>query len=117
MICFDVYINGEKVCRAGKEEMSVLDAIVNFCRQSEHYENDEMWLSVGGLFEHSNARIHPRWIEHFDLKPGDEVSIRIVESEAADEPIEEVAYTVEDDRRQERAYFERLRKKFEEDAE
>jgi hypothetical protein len=116
MICFDVYVNSEKVCRAGKEEMSVMNAILSFCRQSEHYEGDEIQLSVGGLFEHSNARVHPRWVEHLNLKPGDEVSIRIVESDSADEPSHEVAYTSEDDQRQERAYFERMRKKFDEEA-
>ena len=117
MICFDVYVNGVKVCRAGKEEISVMNCIVDFCRQSEHYEKDEMSLHVGGLIEHSNARIHPRWVERLHLKSGDEVLIRIVESDATDEPCNEIAYTAEDDRRQEMAYFERMRKKFENESE
>src|SRR5687767_8039168 len=99
MICFDVFVNGEKVCRAGGEEMAVMNCILSFARANEHHADDEVRLSVGGLLVHTYARIHPRWAEELDLKAGDEVTVRIVEADSADEPTEEVVYTSEDDDR------------------
>lgn len=113
MICFDVFVNGEKVCRAGKEEVSVLDAMVMYVSEKEDVRSEELALNVGALFSHSGANVHVRWADQMELKMGDEVIIRIVDADDSDEPSHEKAYTKEDDQRSERAYFERLKAKYE----
>lgn len=114
MICFDLYINDEKICRAGMEELLVMSCIVDFAKESEHYPEDELAVSLGGLYvARSGDNVHPRWLERTSLNIGDEVTIRIVESEEPDLPVKEITHTAEWITEKEREYFERTKAKFE----
>jgi hypothetical protein len=78
MICFEVWVNGEKVCLAGVDESGVLCSIIdggNKRRKSNLY--------VGGLVDDEDLR----WTQKpHPLEVGDEITIKIVEADAADEP-------------------------------
>lgn len=77
MIAFEVWVNGEKKCTAGVGDEGVLTVIVN--------GPDHPHLSVGGL----SGEEHLRWLKRgFMLKVGDEVTVRVVETEAVDEPVD-----------------------------
>jgi hypothetical protein len=112
MICFDVYLNGEKLCRAGMKDAVVMNCILDWVKLEEGGE--EMAFTVGGLYDHpSGGTAHPRWLNRRQLKTGDEVTIRIVDSETADEPVSEKVSTPEWLKEQERKYYESVRAKFE----
>lgn len=77
MIGFEVSVNGDKKCTAGVGDKDILNVIINGPRLPN--------LHVGGL----SGEEHVRWLPRgFDLKAGDEVTIRIVETDAVDEPID-----------------------------
>jgi hypothetical protein len=77
MIAFEVWVNGEKKCTAGVGDKGVLNAIMNGPSHPH--------LSVGGL----SGEEHVRWLErNGELKVGDEVTIRIVETDQIDEPVD-----------------------------
>lgn len=79
MICFEIWVNGEKICLAGVDESDVLCAIIDGARKQRKSN-----LHVGGLVGDE----HVRWTEREHiLEVGDEVTIKIVESDTADEPI------------------------------
>ena len=114
MICFDLYINGEKLSRAGMEQLLVLTCILDFVKASEHYAEDQLAVSLGGLYgDSSGGNVHPRWVERKRLNIGDEVRIKIVECDVADKPAEELVHTAEWIRENEKEYFETIKAKFE----
>lgn len=109
MICFDVYLNGEKLCRAGKTDLRVMTCILSWAK-AEH----ELKLSVGGLSVlGSGGNAHSRWPEFSNLKIGDEISIKIVDADNPDEPADETIETPEWIQEQKRKYFESVRAEFE----
>ncbi|MEP6847561.1 MAG: hypothetical protein ABI999_01805 [Acidobacteriota bacterium] len=115
MICFEVFRNGEKLCRAGKRELLVLGSNISFVSGRDGRE-DELNIHVGGLYDDEvRGQVHPRWIERQMLDVGDEIIIRIIESETADEPVGEQVDSKEFAETQERKYYERLKAKFEND--
>ena len=82
MICFEVSINGKRVCLAGIGDSGVLSTIVNWVNGN----HDRLDIHVGGLTQIGiNESQHVSWIDQ-QLIVGDEVSIRIVESVVCDEP-------------------------------
>jgi len=112
MICFDISLNGERLCIAGKKEATVLTSMLHLLKDKEFGE--EVALEVGGMYERaSGTAAHPKWIDHLPLKVGDEITIRIVESATADEPMEERIVTPEWKRDEERDYFQSVKAKFE----
>lgn len=79
MICFEVWVNGEKICLAGVGKSGILNSIIDLAAKHQHLS-----LHVGGLVNDE----HVRWTEKaHHLKVGDEVTVKIVEADAADEPI------------------------------
>lgn len=77
---------GTCVCTAGIGEPGVLSAILSwvdgeFCKGK--MEDHPASIRVGGLI--SSVKEHVEWMEQ-DLRPGDEVVIRVVETERADTP-------------------------------
>lgn len=95
MICFEVFINGEKRCVAGVGEFGVLNAnIVWYNRLAmegavvDSTHNGE-FIVTG--FEDSSALQgeHVKWLgDLVELKSGDELLVRVIESDSADPPIE-----------------------------
>jgi len=80
MRVFEVFRNDERLCTAGIQGDCVLTAIVDSVRGEGR---DECTLTVGGLVDATEE--HLVWTK-FDLKVGDEIHVRVLESDAADEP-------------------------------
>lgn len=76
MVAIEIYINGEKKCVAGTDG-HVLNAMVNAMRQSH--------ISVGGVTEKEGISHHADWLRE-SLQIGDEVRIRLIETDEVDPP-------------------------------
>ena len=92
MKCFEVTINGKKVCTAGVGDDGVLMSIVSFvmrCNASAEIgesQNDNLDLRVSGLTNReAGVSEHVEWL-HQGLAVGDEIVIRIIEAAVCDEP-------------------------------
>ena len=90
MICFEVSVNGNRLCTAGVGEDGVLTAILSWVwSQSEEADpaNEERKekpdLHVGGLMNEE----HVSWLENpFLISVGDVVTIKVIKSQSIDEP-------------------------------
>jgi hypothetical protein len=107
-LCFEVQVNDEQPIVAGMAGIGVLTAIVAYASA-----RDELDVQVGGLVGHSDSgNEHVDWIER-DLKPGDRVIVRIVDSSEPTPPTrrhrEEPGFEAAEERR----YYELLKKKYE----
>lgn len=124
MIVFDVYRNGKRLCRAGGEDLAVLSVILSagpFARRpsartrrrSARPRPLAIHLDVRGLVPlRGGASHHPGWV--FDwLKVGDEIRVKIVRSERVDLPTRQTSYSAAERRRDERAFYEQMKRKFE----
>jgi len=106
MRAFEVQLNGKRLCLAGVGERGVLTAII------EHIaglNGSNLNLNVGGLF--SSTWKHVRW-RNRRLKVGDEVLIKIVESESVDKPRDSYCLDREADEKKQKAYVRAMAKKF-----
>jgi hypothetical protein len=82
MQAFEVSVNGEKLCLAGIGVDGVLTAIVNWAgRQGE----GSFFLEVGGLISQTKEHVH--WISQKPLSVGDNIQVKIIETDATDNPI------------------------------
>jgi hypothetical protein len=81
----EVHLNGRKLCTAGIGPDAVLNTIVDVVGRKDEVTGDDyhMMMRVGGL-ENEEFLI---WARN-ELRVGDEISIRIVEHETFDSPIE-----------------------------
>jgi len=97
MITFELALNGESLGIAGSNDLSVLTAIVSAvgklgpdsggAHQREHRHDIE--FTVGGLTSRTDGTPdeHLDWIKR-TLKTGDVVTVRVVEANTADAPID-----------------------------
>src|SRR5215203_1397036 len=86
MLAFEIYINGKKGCTAGISGPCVLTACLSWVLRepkSRRGKRKELKLGVGGLVNHSDEDLE--WLSR-DLRPGDEVTIRIIEAAKVDKP-------------------------------
>ena len=111
MLSFEVSLNGQPLCTAGVGDAGVLTAIVSAVLRGagSGAGETELTLSVGGLA----AGEHRWWPGAEVLAVGDEVVIRVVESAAPDAPARVQRADPAGDAVRERAYYERLRAKYE----
>lgn len=124
MLCFDVVVNGKRLCRAGVKRAGVLSAIVswvggspNAASKGGRTRRGETKLEVGGLYHVGRTRdVFPHWVSR-RLMPGDEVTVCLVEAKAFDRAQREKVETPQSVEEQERAYYERMRRKHEGRAE
>ena len=104
MLAFEVTLNAQRLCIAGANDASVLTAILSFVAK-----RDELELEIGGLADEA----HLTWPSAGHLSLGDEVTVRIVETDRPDPP----AISQREDRASiengERRYSERLKQKYE----
>ncbi len=92
MICFEVSINGRKLCTAGVGQYGVLTTILSWAKNEPEQENtnqeelkESIHFHVGGLVD----QVHISWLpEDVMVNQGDEISIKIIEGDNPDEPIE-----------------------------
>ncbi len=87
MIAFEIHLNGEKLCVAGIGERGVLSQHLSWVGRELKAKDVELktiepYLHIGGLVNDQ----HVSWIKQRTLDVGDEVVIKIVEVEVADEP-------------------------------
>jgi hypothetical protein len=88
-IVLRVVVNGEPYVLAGEESMSVLSAHVTAVgrlgpkAEGPRRGGPDIHVSVGGLTDRGDRRKdeHLRWGKRLSLKPGDTVSIEVLESE------------------------------------
>ena len=81
-LCFEVRINDGPAVISGRAGISVLSSTLTFISS-----RNELALRVGGLASASSRdNEFIEWINQ-DLKVGDQVSIRIVETNAVSDPI------------------------------
>ena len=86
MIAFEVYINGKKQCRAGIAGPCVLTAALTWVLRTpaeRRLRRKELNLGIGGLVSRSDQFLE--WLQRA-LRPGDEVTVRIVEAAMVDKP-------------------------------
>ena len=84
MICFEVYINGQKVCLAGIGNDGVLSIMTTFIASGESQRTD---FRVGVLIKiDAETQQQVEWLDR-ELKVGDEITIKIVEAENYDAPM------------------------------
>jgi len=83
MRAFEISLNGEKLCLAGIGDDGVLTTIVHLA--SRHSEGG-FFLEVGGLI--SRTKEHVNWTNLRALNVGDNVQVKIIETDAADKPID-----------------------------
>jgi len=93
MFRFQIIVNGKPVCTAGVKKFGVLTAIFNWVGRRRRKADvgykgniiEESWLSVGGIDDSLEGRPHVRWLTR-KLKPGDEITVRILGAGPADPP-------------------------------
>ena len=95
MIAFEIEVNGISLGSAGTEDLSVLTAIIDAVGKlgaqsqgsSANKSDYQLRLTIAGLTSRADvaADEHLHWITQ-NLKPGDVVTIKILESAAADAP-------------------------------
>ena len=107
-MCFEIQINGEPVIAAGRPGLDVLTAIVTFVRAQ-----DELEVRAGGLQRHADGSSdHLEWIVRA-LAIGDEIRIRVSDVDSPSEPISTTREDGAKREQSERAYYERLKRKYE----
>jgi hypothetical protein len=112
MICFELYMNGCKMATTGISKFGVLHA--NLCLVTANpakKRDQELDFSLGGLEENE----YLKWYGKDDLKAGDEITVRIIESQSFDVPIEKRWSDPELERKEKKKYFEQLKKEIEEE--
>ena len=82
MLAFEIYLNGQKLCRAGIGNSGVLSAIVA-ARMATGIRNESLFLNIGGLINPEGK--HVSWIDQKGLAVGDKIQINIVEADSVDE--------------------------------
>ena len=82
MRVFDVYLNGEKLCTAGTEEECALTSIIAYVRNAK---SEDCFMSVGASV--GAAGDSASWVNQHQLSAGDEITVRIRESDQADQPL------------------------------
>lgn len=121
MLCLNVSVNGIHVCRAGVGEYGVLTAIATWARRtgpppegSDDWKEEELKLHVGGLSSKGpeGDGEHLRWSDR-PLKPGDAITIQVIDDGIPDTPSERKPYVAQQERAREHEYYLRLKEKYE----
>jgi hypothetical protein len=116
MIVLEVLKNGKTLCRAGRRNLAVLDAIITYVEPKARRlgrKRAEVQLHVGGMTARANGDTsHPRWFSG-PIAVGDDIIVRIRRARRADRPSREKSYTARDVRTQQRNYYEAMKRKFE----
>jgi hypothetical protein len=120
MIAFDVFLNRRKIARAGVGSDGVLTAITTWVRRRapKGHGRRPRWdrdlsFSLGG-YRATKGDIgeHFKW-EDRKLKPGDVLTIKVINVAVVDEPRRRVVENPELIERSQRRYYKRLKQKFE----
>jgi len=107
MHAFEVSRNGKRLCVAGVGQDGVLTAIVSLVIGKPVLDLD---LSVGGLI--SSPRRHVYWAREKGLSVGDEIHVRIIESDSIDDPEESELTDPAKDLKYRKSYVRPMAKQF-----
>jgi D-lyxose ketol-isomerase len=118
MIAFELYLNGKKLCTAGVGNDGVLSAHVTWVRRTgertrsrkPNSAEEQLTMDVGGLV--CPADEHVRWHEDQAVQVGDEVRIKIVETNRVDRPSARKRRNVSEDLRRQKRYVREMAKRF-----
>ena len=124
MICFEIHINDKRICTAGIDsEFGVLSSILTWVKRDlnefpfesrDKIQIEELTLDLSGHKSHGkNDYENIKWISK-SLSVGDEIKIKIIESEIFDEPIEKNRSDPDFVEKQKRKYFEKLKQEYKE---
>jgi hypothetical protein len=82
MIALRVSLNGQHLTTAGFQDGAMVTAMINICPRPPHDPPFSLELRIGGADAEKNL------VEWLDKRPavGDEITIRIVETNEADAP-------------------------------
>jgi hypothetical protein len=109
-LCFEIRINDGPSTIAGQTGISVLSTTLTFVSARNALEGRSGGLINAG--PHDNE--HVQWLQS-DLRIGDQISIRIVESETPSAPTTRERLDPTFSENEERAYYERLKKRYSSD--
>ena len=101
MRALNVSLNDKQLCVAGVGARGVLSAIVSWVAGDR---GEDLFLQVGGL---SNGE-HTDWVKQKPLQVGDEVRVRIVESESSDKAIKRTEGDLAEALNQKKNYVRRM---------
>jgi hypothetical protein len=89
MLAFEISLNGKKLCVAGIDDRGVLSSIVTWATRRStgvpETADESCFLQVGGLLSRTEEYVD--WVHQEPLAIGDEIHLRIVETNSADVPI------------------------------
>jgi hypothetical protein len=86
MTCFEISVNGKKVCTSGLPDGVVSLHVDWLSHLNKGASQDILQWVVTGLTEERGFKEHVRWTDLEPLSVGDVVSVRIISSDHADEP-------------------------------
>jgi hypothetical protein len=120
MIAFDVLLNRKKIARAGVGSNGVLTAITTWVRRRApesggkrpRWDRDLSFNLSGYRSTNGNVGEHFKW-EDRRLKPGDVLTIKVINATRVDEPKRRIAEDPKLVERSQRQYYQRLKRKFE----
>ena len=122
MIAFVISIDGQRACTAGVAPSGVTSVVASWVRRPSRDSTsgepigdgfeEELTLDVGGLtHDPDGASVHVSWLRQ-PLKPGQRITVAVVETEAADPPghreREDPAWAAQ----RKREYYERLKREY-----
>jgi|ERR1700756_3504600 len=106
MRAFKVYLNRKRLCVAGVGDDGVLNTMVDYAVGNGR---NELYLRVGGLI--SPSQEHVLW-RNQKLKTGDEVRVKIIESDSTDRPKEQHRRDSKQELRAQKRYVREMARKF-----
>ena len=122
MIAFEISIDGRRTCTAGVAASGVTSVVASRVRRpsrdadsgepiGDRFE-EELTLDVGGLTHDADgASVHLSWLTQ-PLKPGQRITIAVVETEAADPPRQRNREDPTWAAQRKREYYERLKREY-----
>jgi hypothetical protein len=123
VVCFEVFLNQQRLCLAGVGEHGLLSAFLSWhslapAERAPYQQGQGPHLGLivnGGGGSRMGESLH--WIDDMPVNVGDEVKIRVIEAEAPDEPkrrtVREQKEAARDTRRR---LYEELKREFESDG-
>lgn len=120
MPSFQISINGKNICTASVGKSGVTDLVLLERNSDEQSETEKapgeriVHLIVSGYRrkDHSDENEHLDWVDQY-LATGDELLIRILETEVVDVPVNIYSDDPEEQKRQRRQFYEQLKQEFE----
>jgi hypothetical protein len=106
MRAFKIYLNGKKLCLAGVGNDGVLTTTITYVRSRKRRETQAY---VGGLIMPQGD--HVMW-KQSRLRPGDELRVKIVETEAVDKLSKRFPRDPSTDEKRKKRYVLQMAKQF-----